>query len=298
MDFILTLIAGARGGVLDDAIVDRARAALNAIGAETLAPDWLAARAACDIFFGGARPEQAEAAARLALDGLPVDLAAQPAFARRRRLLVADMDATIVDGETLDELAAFAGVKDSVAAITARAMNGEIDYKQSLRERIDLLKGLSADALEKTHARMRLNPGAETLVRTMRAHGAYTVLVSGGTRFFTDRVRDQVGFDLAVGNVYEVLDGRFTGRVAEPILDRDGKRQVLTEVAAKFAIPLSAVLAVGDGANDLPMLKTAGLGVAFHAKPAVAAEVRVRIQHADLTALLYLQGFRRETFSS
>lgn len=297
MDFILTLIAGTRDLPLDDSIVVRVRQALNAIGAETLAPDWLAPHTACDVLFAGAPPDKAEAAARQALVGLPVDLAAQPALGRRKRLLVADMDSTIVAGETLDELADHAGVKDRVAALTARAMNGEIDYHQSLRERVGLLKGLPVDTLEQTYAKVRLMPGAETLIRTMRAHGAYTVLVSSGFRFFTDRVRDRVGFDLAVGNMLEIEDGKLTGRVVEPILDRDAKRQVLMETAAKFAIPLSAALAVGDGANDLPMLKAAGMGVAFHPKPVVAAEARFRILHADLTALLYLQGYRRETFA-
>jgi len=298
MDFILTLIAGARDFSLDDAIVARARDALNGVGGETLAPDWLAPNLSCDVFFTGTTPEKAEAAARQALAGLPIDLAAQPALGRRKRLLVADMDSTIVVGETLDELADHAGVKDRVAALTARAMNGEIDYKQSLRERVGLLKGLPVETLEQTYAGVRLTPGAETLIRTMRAHGAYTVLVSSGFRFFTDRIRDRVGFDLAVGNVLESADGRLTGRVVEPILDRDVKRRVLTETAAKFAIPLSAALAVGDGANDLPMLKAAGVGVAFHPKPVVAAEARFRIEHADLTALLYLQGYRRDAFGA
>ena len=206
------------------------------------------------------------------------------------------MDSTIVAGEMLDELADFAGLKERVAAITARAMNGEIEYQESLRARVALLKGLGADALDKTFARARLNPGAATLVATMRAHGAYTLLVSGGFRFFTARVRALAGFDADVGNEIEVADAKLTGRVVEPILDKEVKRQTLLDTAARLEIALSATLAVGDGANDLPMIREAGLGVAFHPRPAVATEASIAIRYADLTALLFLQGYAIDAF--
>ncbi len=206
------------------------------------------------------------------------------------------MDSTIVEGETLDELADFVGLKDKVAAITRRAMNGEIEYRQSLRERVGLLKGLSAEALDKTLARTRLNPGAKTLAATMRAHGAHTLLVSSGFRFFTSRVRAWAGFDADVGNDLEIAEGKLTGRVAEPILDKEVKRRTLIETAARLGLALEQTIAVGDGANDLPMIQAAGLGVAFHAKPAVDAAAPVRIRRADLTALLYLQGYPQAAF--
>jgi len=229
---------------------------------------------------------------RAALDGAPIDAIATPAEGRRKRLLVADMDSTIVTSETLDELADFAGLKDRIAAITARAMNGELDFKAALRERVAMLKGLPVEALEHTWQRVRLTPGARELVVTMRAHGACTVLVSGGFSFFTSRVAALCGFDLHRSNTL-LDDGTvLTGQVAEPILDRDTKLATLTELAAERGLELSATLAVGDGANDLDMLRAAGLGVAFRAKPIVAAEARARVDHADLRALLFAQGYR------
>jgi phosphoserine phosphatase len=210
----------------------------------------------------------------------------------RKRLLLADMDSTIVTTETLDELAAFAGLKDKVAAITARAMNGELDFKAALRERVGMLAGLPVSALEATWAETRLMPGAEALVRTMRAHGAHCALVSGGFTFFTGRVAERVGFHAHFSNTLEIAEGRLTGKVAEPILDKDAKLATLKRLAAELGLPLSAALTVGDGANDLPMLQSAGLGVAFRAKPVVAAAARARVEHADLRALLYAQGYR------
>ena len=296
MQQVLTVIAPA-ASPLSATELARARDAMGAVGAETLAPAWLAEAEAADIPFAGLDPEQAEAAARAALQG-PRDLVAQPAEGRRKRLLVADMDSTIVTSETLDELAAFAGLKERIAAITARAMNGELDFAGALRERVAMLKGLSADALEQTWAATELMPGAAALVATMRAHGAFCALVSGGFTFFTGRVRQKVGFDLDQSNVLEIEDGRLAGRVAEPILDRHAKLASLRKLAAERGLALSETCTVGDGANDLPMLQAAGLGVAFRAKPSVAAAARVRIDHGDLTALLFAQGYRREDFCS
>jgi phosphoserine phosphatase len=231
-------------------------------------------------------------AVRAALEGAPIDAIVTGAAQRRKHLLVADMDSTIVTSETLDELADFAGLKPRIAAITARAMNGELDFKAALRERVGMLAGLKVDALEQTWARVRLTPGARELVATMRAHGAFTALVSGGFSFFTARVAALCGFDLHRSN--ELLhDGTaLTGRVAEPILDRDTKLNTLLALAEQHGLPTAATLAVGDGANDLDMLDAAGLGVAFHAKPVVAAAAQARVDHGDLRALLFAQGYR------
>ena len=254
-------------------------------------PDILAPGEAADIALPVA-PDMASV--RAALDGAAIDAIATPAAGRRKRLLIADMDSTIVTGETLDELADFAGLKDRIAAITARAMNGELDFKAALRERVAMLKGLPVDALERTWQRVRLTRGARELVATMRAHGAYTALVSGGFSFFTGRVAALCGFDMHRSNVLLDDGTALTGLVAEPILDRDTKLATLTGLAGERGLEPSATLAVGDGANDLDMLRAAGLGVAFRAKPIVAAEARARVDHADLRALLFAQGYRGE----
>lgn len=295
MRSILTLVGDATAADLTADLISRAHAALAGIGVAPGEPDWLAEHIACDIAFQGDAPSALEAV-RAALDGAPVDAWAQPAVGRRKRLLVADMDSTIVACETLDELAAFAGLKDKIAAITARTMNGEIDFPTALRERVAMLTGLPEDALCRTLAGIRLNPGARTLVMTMRAHGAFTALVSGGFRWFTRRIAEAAGFDHDEANDLLVEDGRIVGRVREPILDRDAKLALLRRLAAERGIAPHETLAVGDGANDLPMLLAAGLGVAYRAKPVVAGAVPCRIDHADLTALLYLQGYRRDEF--
>ena len=204
------------------------------------------------------------------------------------------MDSTIVTGETLDELADFAGLKDRIAAVTRRSMNGEIDFAQALRERVAMLRGLRLEALEQTWQRVRLTPGAAELVATMRANGAVTALVSGGFTFFTGRVAKLVGFEVHRSNVLLHDGAALSGKVAEPILDRDAKLQTLLSLAAERCIPLSDTLAVGDGANDLAMLRAAGLGVAFRAKPIVAAEARARVDHGTLRAVLFAQGYRAE----
>jgi phosphoserine phosphatase len=294
MDHVLTLVA-ADGG-LDEAATAQVRSALADLGADTLSAHWLAKARAVDLPFGLLAPDQAEAAARHLLAGRPIDIVAQTVGQRRKRLLLADMDSTMVTGETLDELADFAGRKAEIAAITARAMNGEIDFAGAFRNRVGRLAGLSAACLDEAWRRVRLTPGGETLVATMKTHGAFTVLVSGGFRFFTGRVREQCGFDRDLGNDIDIEDGHLSGRVIEPVLDAAGKRQWLTTIAAERRLPLSLSLAVGDGANDLAMIEAAGLGIAFHAKPAVAAKAPARIDHGDLTALLFVQGYRDEEF--
>ncbi|PKU24619.1 phosphoserine phosphatase SerB [Telmatospirillum siberiense] len=294
MDHVLTLI-DADGG-LDDAATTRIRSTLTDLGADTLSARWLAEGRAVDLPFTLLAPDQAEAAARRLLAGRPVDVIAQPAEHRRKMLLLADMDSTMVVGETLDELADFAGLKAEISAITARAMNGEIDFAGAFRERVGRLAGLSAACLEETFQRLDMMPGGPTLVATMKTAGAYTVLVSGGFRFFTGRVRERCGFDRDIGNDIEIADARLTGRVIEPIIDRGGKLQNLTAIAGERRLPLSLSLAVGDGANDLEMIDAAGLGVAFHAKPVVAAQARARVDYNDLTALLFAQGYREDEF--
>jgi phosphoserine phosphatase len=283
MSHVLTLVAARGATTLSPAIVARVREAV--CGG---VPDILSPGEAVDIPVA-ALPDRN--AVRAALAGTPIDAVAIPAAGRRKALLLADMDSTIVTSETLDELADFAGLKATIAAITARAMNGELDFQEALRERVAMLRGLPIEALVQTWERVRLTPGARELVATMRAHGATTALVSGGFTFFSGRVAAAVGFDVHRANVLLDNGTALTGAVAEPILDRTTKLDLLHELSAAKGLPLSATLAVGDGANDLPMLREAGIGVAFRAKPVVAAEARAHVDHADLRALLFVQGY-------
>ncbi|WP_135465962.1 phosphoserine phosphatase SerB [Crenalkalicoccus roseus] len=292
MSHVLTLVAPPGG--LTPAQLGEVRAALQDLGASAGTPDWLAPGEAADLPFAGLSPDQADAAARAALAGAPVDAIAQEAEGRRKRLLLADMDSTIVTGETLDELAAYAGLKERIAEITRRAMNGELDFRAALVERVSMLAGLPVSALERTWEATALTPGAVELVRTMRRAGAHCALISGGFSFFTERVAERAGFHAHYSNTLVVEEGKLTGRVGQPILDRDAKLATLKRLAAEHGLPLSAALAVGDGANDLDMIRAAGLGVAFRAKPVVAAAARARVDHADLRALLFAQGFRAE----
>jgi phosphoserine phosphatase len=231
------------------------------------------------------------------LAGAAIDTCLQPAAGRRKRLLVADMDSTIIGVECLDELADFAGVKDRVAAITERAMRGELEFEGALRERLALLEGLELDAIRRCHdERVRLNAGARTMVGTMTANGARAVLVSGGFTDFADKVAEAAGFQAVRANRLDRAAGRLTGRVVEPILGREAKLVALREEAEALGVTVADALAVGDGANDLAMIEAAGLGVAYRAKPVVAARADARVDHADLTALLYFQGYRQEEF--
>jgi len=253
--------------------------------------DWLSPTAVDIALNGPADVRQAEIGEALA--GLPVDFCIQPAEGRRKKLFVADMDSTIIGCECIDELADMAGIKPKVAAITERAMRGELDFPSALRERVGLLKGLPLEAVARVYAeRVRLNKGARALTATMRTNGAHTLLVSGGFTYFTGRVAADAGFEENQGN--RLLDdgSALTGIVGEPILGREAKLKALEDAVARYRLSLDETLAVGDGANDLDMIKRAGLGVAYHAKPVVAAAAGVSIAHGDLTALLYLQGYR------
>ncbi len=233
------------------------------------------------------------------LAGEPVDVCLQPAGGRRKRLFLADMDSTIIGCECLDELADYAGVKAEVAEVTERAMRGEIAFEGALRERVAKLEGLAVEVLARCYAeRVRLSPGARTLVRTMAAHGVRCVLVSGGFEAFTGPVAEAAGFASHHANRLLVRDGRLTGGVGEPILGREAKLEALRRHAAELGVGLEAALAVGDGANDLDMIEAAGLGVAYRAKPVVAERADARLDHADLTALLYFQGYRAHAFAT
>ncbi|WP_096700484.1 phosphoserine phosphatase SerB [Magnetospirillum sp. 15-1] len=288
---VLTLIAGHGGEGLDSSLVFEVRGALRALGAEVGHARWLAPEHACDLDFSELDPREADQVAARILEGWNVDVVAQKAEGRRKKLLVADMDSTMVTGETLDELADFAGLKDHIARITARAMNGEIGFEAALRERVGLLKDLPAECLQKTWERIEFTPGAHKLVRTMTRHGAYAVLVSGGFKFFTSKVRDACGFHRDIANELIVENDRLTGQVGDTIIGREAKLATLNAVSAELGIDPYLAVSVGDGANDLDMLRAAGLGVAFHAKPVVAAEARVRVDHGDLVTLLYAQGY-------
>ncbi len=231
------------------------------------------------------------------LQGLGVDLIIQPAEGRKKQMLLADMDSTMIEQECIDELADHAGVGAQVAEITARSMNGELDFEASLTERVSLLKGLNSSVIDTVLAdRITLMPGAKTLLATMKAAGAYTALVSGGFTDFTTKIAGELGFDEHRANRLIISDGKLTGQVGHPILGRDAKVVALDEITTRLGIGADQVLAVGDGANDLGMLGRAGAGVALHAKPAVAAQCDIRINHGDLTALLYIQGYSREAF--
>lgn len=298
MELVATLIADPQRADLTSDKVARVRAKLASDGIEIDDPQWLDDGLACDIYFQGMSLTASRAIAREIAAGADFDLVIQPREDRRKKLLIADMDSTIVTGETLDDLAAHAGLKEQISEITARAMRGEIDFKDALRERVGKLKGLSVDALSTTLSATRLTRGARTLVQTMKAQGAYTVLVSGGFKFFTTEIASQVGFHEEQANDFVIEEGLLTGDVVEPILDKDAKLRALKRFAAARDLPIAATLATGDGANDLPMIAAAGLGVAYHAKPIVEAEAPASIRWGDLTALLYVQGYSKAEFCS
>lgn len=297
MQYAMTLIADPVTAKLGDDDAEAACGALAGLGASVARPIWLAHGVACDIAFDGPAADAADAV-RAVLSGRPFDIVVQNQAERRKRLLVADMESTIIENEMVDELADLLGIRDKVADITWRAMDGEINFRPALRERAALLGGLEEEALYAIRERITFMPGAKTLVRTMRAAGAYTALVSGGFVAFSEWVCERAGFHTYFANTLETHDGVVTGVVSEPILGKEGKREALEALAADHGLVVADALAVGDGANDLDMIRAAGTGVAFRAKPAVARAARVRIDHGDLTALLYLQGYRAEDFVS
>jgi phosphoserine phosphatase len=295
MSLVATLICHPANPALDSTVLDGARAILPSAGPAR----WLWDEVAADIPFGDGSEDIGAISHRLreAREDLPIDIVVQPVIGRRKKLLLADMDSTMIGQECIDELADFAGLKAHVAGITERAMRGEIAFEPALRERVALLKGLSVDVVDKViRERITLTPGGRELVATMRAHGGWTCLISGGFTLFTQPIAGMIGFQENRGNELIVHDGQLTGEVKEPILGRAAKLATLTELREAFDLDNIDTLVTGDGANDLGMITEAGLGVAFHAKPAVAASAAARIDYGDLTALLYAQGYRREEF--
>lgn len=290
---IATLICNPANPVLTPDLGHKACEAANA-----QALYWLADGIACDLpLKTGSDAAETMANIRAALGDLPIDIVIQEQDARRKKLLIADMDSTMIEQECIDELAEEVGLREHIAGITARAMNGEIAFEPALRERVALLKGLSVSIIDQVIAnRITLTPGGRELIATMKKHGAYTALVSGGFTSFTDKIAGMLGFDENRANILLDDGNNLTGEVAEPILGAEAKRISLDEICATLGITPDEAMAVGDGANDLPMIKHAGSGVALHAKPSVAAQARMRIDHGDLTALLYLQGYRKTDF--
>lgn len=292
MTHVATLISAPTAPAVTEALIEAARAHLSGT-----AVDVLATGIAADVLFVAEGSEKEIAEALRAHLAAPVDVVVQKVGSRAKGLLVADMDSTMIGQECIDELAAELGLKEKIAAITERAMRGEIAFEPALRERVGLLAGLPADVVGKVIAeRIRITPGAIELVATMKANGAYTALVSGGFTVFTGPISRMIGFHEHRSNLLIEADGKLAGTVAEPILGQDAKKASLLELAETKKVPMALTLAVGDGANDLAMIEASGLGVAYHAKPKVAAAAHARIDHGDLTALLYLQGYRRSEF--
>lgn len=286
--FIVTLIAADR---LEAGDISSARDKLRDAGCAPGDATVLDPGKAVDIAFT-ASPDAARAAVEGAFER--VDIVVQPAEGRRKRLIVADMDSTMITVECIDELADYAGIKAQIAEVTEAAMRGELDFAEALDARVALLRGLGADAIDRCLAeRVQLMPGARALVRTMKAHGATAILVSGGFTRFAQPVGEQIGFDRVIANELLIEGDALTGAVAKPIVDSATKETTLLGAMAELGLDASATLAVGDGANDLAMIKQAGLGIAYHAKPIVAAAAGARIDHNDLTALLYAQGIPR-----
>jgi phosphoserine phosphatase len=299
MTMIATLIAEPQSQALNEKIVREVSTAI--LGLST---HWLSQNEAVDISIEGDaddldQRDYVEAMLRSVIQQRPIDIAVQSPLGRRKKLLIADMDSTMIEQECIDELADMAGVKDKVSAITRRAMNGEIAFEPALRERVALLKNLPADIIRQViDTRITLMPGGKTLIKTMKNHGAFCALVSGGFTAFTGPIAAMLGFDANRANILNEENGLLTGTVSEPILGMQAKVEALEHYCNQLGITSNEAIAVGDGANDLGMIKRAGTGVALHAKPLVAAEAKVRLDHTDLTALLFIQGYARAEFSA
>jgi phosphoserine phosphatase len=290
---VATLIANPSSPVLTNTLVE---VAAKTIGSKTVY--WLADGLAADMLFTGDHVNVRAKIEKIIADQ-PIDIIIQEQEGRRKKLLIADMDSTMIGQECIDELAGIVGLKAHVSAITARAMNGEIPFEDALRERVSLLKGLDANVVNTViKERITLTPGGRELIATMKKNGGYTALVSGGFTSFTGPVSVMLGFDENQANILEEEGGLFTGTVREPILGRQAKADTLQTICTRLGITSAEAMAVGDGANDLSMIQMAGSGVALHAKPSVAAQAKHRINYSDLTALLYMQGYRKADFIS
>ncbi|MFT6556479.1 phosphoserine phosphatase SerB [Sneathiella sp.] len=289
---VLTLVANPNNDRPFSSIVDQLVASLTDAHVEIEKLDWLALEIACDLYVGK------DFSLELITEFTDkADYCLQPKQGRKKKLMLADMDSTIITVECIDELADFAGLKAEVSAITEKAMNGELDFNEAFKARVAMLKGLPEETLQKTfEQRVRLTPGARTLVRTMKANGAYTALVSGGFTFFTSRVREITGFDMDDSNRLLFENGKLTGEAAEPILNSQAKLDNLNRLKAELNLQTEDVAAIGDGANDIPMIEAAGLGVSYHAKPAAEKAADASIRFGDLTTLLFYQGYRAEEF--
>jgi phosphoserine phosphatase len=301
MQSYAVVLTGAPGAAaLDAATIEAVR--LQLTGRKVIREHWLAPGDAWEALLiaeetTDVAPLKGYISAALGSAPIDVNIIADEPAPRRKKLLVADMESTIIEQECLDELAGYLGLRPKIANITARAMRGELPFEAAIKERVALLKGLNAGVLNDLYAnRVTLMPGAETLIATMRANGAYCALVSGGFRFFTEKIASRLSFDFEQANQLDIVEGRIAGTVAEPILGREAKLAALERLARERGLEPADTLAVGDGANDLAMIGAAGLGVAFRAKPVVAAAAAASIRHGDLTALLYLQGYRWDEF--
>lgn len=302
LTYALVLTSPPSEPAVNDDVTDRATSFLPA--AQRLSDGWLAEGEAWQVLFATSdpgEPQRLRTAVGAALAHLPIDVNVVPDDIawRRKKLLVADMESTIIEQECLDELADYVGIRPRIAEITERAMRGEIAFEDALRERVSLLKGLDAGVLEELYdERVTLMPGARELIATMRKNGAYCALVSGGFTFFTERIAALLGFSTHQANTLNIADGKLAGTVARPILGREAKLAALERLRAELGLQPHETMAVGDGANDLDMIRAAGLGVAFRAKPIVAAEAKASVRHGDLTALLYLQGYKKTEFAA
>ncbi|MES1985679.1 MAG: phosphoserine phosphatase SerB [Pseudomonadota bacterium] len=286
--FVVTLVGSEAIGQGD---IAEARDRLNAASCAAGEWRWIDQDKAADIFFA-----DNAVAARAALAGIAqgIDVIVQPVSSREKKLIVADMDSTMITVECIDELADYAGIKDQIAEITERAMQGELDFAEALRARVALLKGLDDAVIDQCRLeRVKIMPGAKALIGTMRSRGARAILVSGGFTRFTGPVAAEIGFDTAFANVLDIVDGKLTGTVCDPIVDAARKRFELGAAMAQHRLPREATLAVGDGANDIPMIEAAGLGVAYHAKAKARAAADAEIVYGDLSVLLYAQGIGR-----
>ncbi len=304
MTSVITLICNPDRPILQQSHIEIARKTFESHGLEIDKVDWLRKSVACDIYFEkkwlyDASDQTVRDDLVRELDHVPVDILVQSAFSRKKKMLICDMDSTIIEQECIDEIAKRAGVADQIIGITEKAMAGELDFEAALKERVSLLTGLSVDVLEDVYKeQISLTPGAPELVNTMRRSGAMAILVSGGFTFFTKRVARACGFDFDQANELETVDGALTGKVVEPILDKRAKVDALHQMCSRFGVSPKESLALGDGANDLDMINEAGLGISFRGKPILKQAADIAIEHGDLTAVLYVQGFKEEEFFS